>query len=172
MPPSHDERTAARFGQLPFEWVYEGQPDDSTTPTGTDASQTAPAKTKAPPPTASTSNEPQVRNTTPTPAKARRSLRETVERYLREKHIPYINVDEAKKALFAGARLRSFHFVVYFSDRRNWLLYTSQLRQESRDDLKQWEAIFGDGFVAVVGKQNAKGELMFKTLAGEALELP
>ena len=35
------------------------------------------------------------------------------EDYLRKKGLPYIAVDEAKKALFAGAKLKSFDFVVY-----------------------------------------------------------
>jgi len=172
MPPSRDERTATRLGQLPFGWVYEDQPAEPATSEATNAAQPTPEKTKAHARRTDSSAAEHVRNTVSTPTKAKRSLREIVERYLRDKGIPYINVDEAKKALFAGAKLRSFHFVVYFSDRKNWLLYTSQLRRESRDDLRQWEGIFGDGFVAVVGKQNAKGDLNFKTLAGEALELP
>ena len=108
----------------------------------------------------------------PAPPRVRRSLRDIVERYLRDKGIPYINVDEAKKALFAGAKLRSFHFVVYRTTGQNWLLYTSQLRKESRDDLRQWEGIFGDGFVAVIGKQAVDGTLKFRTLKGESVELP
>ncbi|MGN6369056.1 MAG: hypothetical protein ACTHN5_12415 [Phycisphaerae bacterium] len=106
------------------------------------------------------------------PPKVRRSLRENMERYLRERGVPYINVDEAKKVLFAGARLRSFHFVVYFSDRRNWLLYTSQLRKESREDLRQWEQIFGDGFVAVLVREMKDGTFNFKTLDGDVLPSP
>ena len=102
---------------------------------------------------------------------AKRPFRETVERYLRDQGVPYINVDEAKKALFAGAKLRSFHFVVYRPDSLNWLLWAAQLRKESRQDLVEWQKIFGDGFVAVVAKQMKDASLKFRTVAGEVVEL-
>ncbi|MGH7178905.1 MAG: HYExAFE family protein, partial [Tepidisphaeraceae bacterium] len=35
------------------------------------------------------------------------------EAFLRQRGIPYVAVDEAKKALFADAKLKSFDFVVY-----------------------------------------------------------
>ena len=35
------------------------------------------------------------------------------EAFLRERGVPYVAVDEAKKALFASAKLKSFDFVVY-----------------------------------------------------------
>ena len=101
----------------------------------------------------------------------KRSLREIVERYLRDNGAPYINVDEAKRALFAGAKLRSFHFVVYRPDAKNWLVWATQLRKESRHDLLEWEKIFGDGFVAVVVKQMADATLRFQTLAGDSVTL-
>ena len=98
-------------------------------------------------------------------------FREVVERFLRENGIPYINVDEAKKALFGGQKLRTFHFVVYRSPEKNWLLHTAQMRKEVREDLKRWVEIFGDGFIGVVAKQAADGTLKFKTLAGEPVEI-
>jgi hypothetical protein len=139
------------LGQFAFDW--EGTPTDA--PTSPMTTPVAPASTIP----------------TPAPPTLKRTLRETVERYLRDHSIPYINVDEAKKALFAGAKLRSFHFVVYLKDRKNWLVWAAQLRKESRVDLKQWEDIFGEGFVAVVAKQARDGALKFKTLAGEKVEL-
>src|SRR5689334_23174216 len=54
---------------------------------------------------------PEVKTGTPLPAPPKRSLHESLELFLRERGVPYINVDEAKRALFAGAKLRSFHFV-------------------------------------------------------------
>jgi len=168
---TEQRRTKDGLGQLAFDWTadWTQAPPEPTTPAGP---KEVPAKVpdEDPPKTKSTKQVPA--KSRPLPHLIKRCLREIVERHLRDKGIPYINVDEAKKALFAGAKLRSFHFVVYFKDGKNWLLYTSQLRKESRDDLRQWEQIFGDGFVAVVGKQTAKGELRFQTLMGEALELP
>jgi hypothetical protein len=107
----------------------------------------------------------------PGPVPPKYSLRETVERFLRERGLPYINVDEAKRALFAGAKLRSFHFVVYRPAGKNWLVFAAALRRESRKDLRQWEGIFGDGFAAVVVKRASDGTLRFRTLAGESVEL-
>jgi hypothetical protein len=85
------------------------------------------------------------------------------EDYLRATGIPYVAVDEAKKALFAGVRLKSFDFVVYsrrgtnlLADvkgrrfpyeqggrRRFWENWTTR---EDLESLAQWEEVFGSGF--------------------------
>ena len=44
------------------------------------------------------------------------------EDYLRTAGVPYVAVDEAKKALFAGVRLKSFDFVVYSASGANLLV--------------------------------------------------
>ncbi|MCX5649077.1 MAG: HYExAFE family protein [Planctomycetota bacterium] len=44
------------------------------------------------------------------------------EDYLRTAGVPYVAVDEAKKALFAGVRLKSFDFVVYSANGANLLV--------------------------------------------------
>ena len=98
-------------------------------------------------------------------------FREVVERYLRENGIPYINVDEAKKALFGGQKLSTFHFVVYRTPEKNWLLHTAQMRKEIREDLQRWVEIFGDGFIGVIAKQKPDGTPKFQTLAGDAIEI-
>ena len=86
------------------------------------------------------------------------------EDYLRRKGLPYIAVDEAKKALFAGAKLKSFDFVVYHPRGNNLLVdvkgracrpvksKTSLPNWTTRldiDDLRQWQEIFGSGFTAM-----------------------
>ena len=90
------------------------------------------------------------------------------EAYLRHRGIPYVAVDEAKRALFSNAKLKSFDFVVYRnrpadgSDGGANLLVDVKGRQArdapsqrsfqtwatERDieDLMQWEQIFGEGF--------------------------
>jgi hypothetical protein len=88
------------------------------------------------------------------------------EGFLREKRIPYVAVDEAKKALFANAKLKSFDFVVYPPDRPRLLVDVKgrSLRNRTKRsgfetwtteadvrDLLQWEQVFGDGFTAVLG---------------------
>ncbi|MGB7156891.1 MAG: HYExAFE family protein [Tepidisphaeraceae bacterium] len=86
------------------------------------------------------------------------------EAFLRHKGVPYIPVDEAKRALFATAKLKSFDFVVYSKNGPNLLIDVKgrQLRDRAskrgfetwateRDvaDLVQWEQVFGEGFKAV-----------------------
>jgi hypothetical protein len=98
-------------------------------------------------------------------------LRERVQQLLKERKIPFVNVDEAKKALFASARLGAFHFVAYQKAGPNWLIWAAHLTRQSRMDLMEWEKIFGDGFVGVVARENAARQIAFKTLAGEVVEL-
>jgi hypothetical protein len=85
------------------------------------------------------------------------------EDYLRRKGLPYVAVDEAKKALFAGAKLKSFDFVVYRPKGNNLLVDVKGRKlnpsagaslqnwttREDIDDLRQWQEIFGEGFTAV-----------------------
>ena len=84
------------------------------------------------------------------------------EDYLRRQGLPYIAVDEAKKALFAGAKLKSFDFVVYRPTGSNLLVdvkgrlckppgssLQNWVTREDIDDLRQWQDIFGEGFTAV-----------------------
>ncbi|HXE56082.1 MAG TPA: HYExAFE family protein [Tepidisphaeraceae bacterium] len=87
------------------------------------------------------------------------------EAFLRDRGIPCVAVDEAKKALFASAKLKSFDFVVYSKSGPNLLIDVKgrQLRNRSArkgfeswateqdiDDLMQWEQVFGDGYKAVL----------------------
>jgi hypothetical protein len=87
------------------------------------------------------------------------------EAYLRDHGIPYVAVDEAKKAMFANARLKSFDFVVYNKNGANLLVDIKgrQLRgkkgigsfqtwatEQDVKDLLQWQQVFGDGFTAVL----------------------
>ncbi len=80
------------------------------------------------------------------------------EAMLRDKRLPYVAVDESKKALFSGSKLKSFDFVVYSRGGRNLLvdvkgrkatggasLQTWATRRDV-DDLFQWERVFGDDF--------------------------
>jgi len=86
------------------------------------------------------------------------------EAYLREKGIPYVAVDEAKKALFSNAKLKSFDFVVYSKSGPNLLVdvkgrqmrngkssrsYENWTEQRDVDDLLQWQQVFGEGFTAM-----------------------
>src|SRR3954471_8549207 len=90
------------------------------------------------------------------------------EAFLRSKGIPYVAVDEAKKALFSSAKLKSFDFVVYSKNGPNLLIDVKGRQARSRgspgsrgsfetwateqdvNDLMQWEQVFGDGYKAVL----------------------
>jgi hypothetical protein len=87
------------------------------------------------------------------------------ESILRERGIPYVAVDEAKKALFANARLKSFDFVVYSKTGPNLLIdvkgrscrnrtdragFETWATEQDVNDLMQWEQVFGEGFKAVL----------------------
>ena len=89
------------------------------------------------------------------------------EDYLRTAGVPYVAVDEAKKALFAGVQLKSFDFVVYSSSGPNLLadvkgrLYGGRRASRrghlenwaTRDDLgslARWEGVFGSGFTGLL----------------------
>jgi hypothetical protein len=89
------------------------------------------------------------------------------EDYLRTAGVPYVAVDEAKKALFAGVRLKSFDFVVYSANGANLLVDVKGRRfpyeragsrrlwenWTTRDDLEslaQWEEVFGSGFAGLL----------------------
>ena len=90
------------------------------------------------------------------------------EAFRRHRAIPYVAVDEAKKALFANAKLKSFDFVVYSKNGPNLLVdvkgrqmrsangantrrFESWTTERDVQDLMQWEQVFGDGFKAVLG---------------------
>src|ERR1700753_4182188 len=86
------------------------------------------------------------------------------EAFLRDRKIPYVAVDEAKRALFSNAKLKSFDFVVYGGkggkgpnllvdvkgrscrDRENARGMQNWVMQVDVDDLIQWEEVFGEGF--------------------------
>jgi len=86
------------------------------------------------------------------------------EHYLRAKTIPYVAVDEAKRALTRSpsVRLKSFDFVVYSESATNLLVDVKGRKHTGRSsrsldnwvtrrdvtDLLQWQGIFGEGFAA------------------------
>jgi hypothetical protein len=87
------------------------------------------------------------------------------EAFLRDRKIPYVAVDEAKRALFANARLKSFDFVVYSKQGPNLLVdvkgrkgkkqpgrsvFETWTTERDVTDLMQWEEVFGADFKAVL----------------------
>lgn len=90
------------------------------------------------------------------------------EAYLRAKGWPYVAVDEAKKAIFADAAIKSFDFLVYSSAGANLLVdvkgrkfpdptrraagraWENWITRDDVEGLRRWERVFGDGFRAVL----------------------
>jgi hypothetical protein len=87
------------------------------------------------------------------------------EAFLRERGIPCVAVDEAKRALFANAKLKSFDFVVYSKNGPNLLIdvkgrqvrksagrssFETWTTEQDVTDLMQWEQVFGEGYKAVL----------------------
>jgi hypothetical protein len=83
------------------------------------------------------------------------------EAFLRQKTVPYVAVDEAKRALFGRAKLKGFDFLVYSHNGPNLLVdvkgrqllggksLQTWTTERDVDDLEQWEQVFGDDFRAV-----------------------
>lgn len=87
------------------------------------------------------------------------------ESLLRERRIPYVCVDEAKMALFAHTKLKSFDFVVHSKAGPNLLVdvkgrslrdraarsgFESWSPEQDVTDLLEWEQLFGTGFQAIL----------------------
>lgn len=93
------------------------------------------------------------------------------EDYLRAKGWPYVAVDEAKKAIFASAALKSFDFVVYSTTGPNLIVdvkgrkfpdtaggkgrgasraWENWVTRQDVEGLRQWQEVFGSAFVAML----------------------
>jgi len=94
-----------------------------------------------------------------------------MEAYLRESGTPYVAVDEAKKALFAGVKLRAFDFVAYSDNGPNWLITCRPFSQgDMRKVMKEWENVFGSGFAAAEARCRG-GRIVLVMLDGKMVEL-
>ena len=74
-----------------------------------------------------------------------------VENLLKEIGTPFVAVDDAKKAVFAGAKIDSFDLLIYVPEGEHLLatvLPPSRRvpTQRQRDTLLQWQKVFGSGF--------------------------
>lgn len=88
------------------------------------------------------------------------------EDYLRSRQLPFVPVDEARKIVLAGEKIKSFDFIVYGGGERKWLVdvkgrkfpydlpegkrfWENWVVREDLDGLAQWEESFGQGFLAM-----------------------
>jgi hypothetical protein len=89
------------------------------------------------------------------------------EHYLQARQIPYVAVDEHKRAAFRDAKLKSFDFIVYSTGGTNWLVdikgrrwaaragqakpaWENWVTQADLDGLRQWQEVFGPGFASLL----------------------
>jgi len=93
------------------------------------------------------------------------------ENYLRGKGWPYVAVDEAKKAIFAGSSIKSFDFLVYSESGPNLLVdvkgrkfpgpvagkkrgaskaWENWVTRQDVEGLSEWERVFGESFIAAL----------------------
>lgn len=92
------------------------------------------------------------------------------EDYLRSRGVPYVAVDETKKALFGGISLKSFDFIVYSDSGPNLLVdvkgrrfpdsisgakrggkaWENWVTRSDIEGLTEWQGVFGEGFVAML----------------------
>lgn len=88
------------------------------------------------------------------------------EDYLRSRGVPYVAVDETRRAIFAGEKIKSFDVIVYPHDGPNWITdikgrkfpyiaangsrryWENWVIREDLDSLGAWQRVFGDGFEA------------------------
>ncbi|WP_299468499.1 HYExAFE family protein [uncultured Gimesia sp.] len=87
------------------------------------------------------------------------------ENYLRTSRIPYVAVDEKRRALAQNASIKSLDFIVYAKEGPNLLIdvkgrteiYPDQINRrrwenwatiEDIQGLQQWQELFGEGFIS------------------------
>ena len=88
------------------------------------------------------------------------------EDYLRSRGVPYVPVQEARRAIFAGEGIKSFDFIVYPGGGRHWIVdvkgrrfpyftergarryWENWVAQEDLSGLAEWQKIFGGDFEA------------------------
>jgi hypothetical protein len=88
------------------------------------------------------------------------------EDFLRSRGVPYVAVDETRRAVFGGSTVKSFDFLVYGLGERHWLVdvkgrhfpyidhrgcrryWENWVLQDDLDSLMEWQAVFGGEFEA------------------------
>jgi hypothetical protein len=88
------------------------------------------------------------------------------EDFLRSRGIAYVPVDEQKKVIFSGARVKSFDFLIYPQGGKPWLVdvkgrkfpyetdgnrryWENWVTRDDVEGLTRWKEVFGQGFEAV-----------------------
>lgn len=89
------------------------------------------------------------------------------EDFIRSCGWPYIPVNEGRKAIFAGSRIKSFDFLVYRPGETAWLVdlkgrkfpyesggskryWENWVTRADLDGLEKWQNVFGEGFESIL----------------------
>ncbi len=107
----------------------------------------------------------------PTDSNPRTTNAELFDTALQASGLPFVAVDEAKRATIRDAKLRAFHFIVYAQDCPNWLVYVGPRRESMVEAMRDWQATFGDGFKALFAVFRGDA-IAYRALDGEAIERP
>ncbi len=88
------------------------------------------------------------------------------EDYLRSRGVPYVPVDQTRQAIFSGAKVKSFDFLIYPPDAPHWIVdvkgrrfpyvtaagtkryWDNWVPREDLEGLAEWENVFGNEFRA------------------------
>lgn len=88
------------------------------------------------------------------------------EDYLRSRGIPYVPVDETRRVIFAGTKVKSFDFLVYPSENQRWIVdikgrkfpyltsnggkcyWENWVTRADLEGMSEWQTVFGDKFEA------------------------
>jgi len=108
--------------------------------------------------TTNTPNETRPDDGTPSPhglawqhlASGRAGLVAQLDKYMYEKDWPFVDVVRARRAIFNAADIKTFDYIVYNVSGPNLLLLVVTGRPTSAQVklMKEWEHLFGEGFLA------------------------
>ena len=78
------------------------------------------------------------------------TLKAQLRRWLDQHRIPYVDVDETKRALFAEVRFAALELIAYCPTGPNLLVALgSRLDAEAVESMRRWQEVFGPDFRAV-----------------------
>jgi hypothetical protein len=87
------------------------------------------------------------------------------EDFLQSEAVPYVAVNEARKAIFGGGKVKSFDFLVYGANQTTWLVdvkgrqfpydglggrhyWENWVTRDDLEGLRSWQGVFGAPFAA------------------------
>ena len=92
------------------------------------------------------------------------TLKEQCGRWLAAGGVPFVKVEEAKRALFGRAsKLKAFDYIVYREEGPNLLVMARRNSPAVRKTLEEWSEAFGDDFAPALAYFR-NGTVVFRDL--------